>query len=239
MRAVWKRLLQKIKNICLVDRLLFLFMGMFYLYIGVHLLTGAISLDHAHPTDVICPNFGRLRFSVILSAPIFSPSNTAARDYIADSRTAVAFEGIPSKSAASPKQNWFSSKREPTDSASRLSASNRFHFGRLRTAASRCSCRIRIDIFFLLLFARHLPELSENLTAIISQLRDFVSASIGFLVSCKKKKSVIFHRFQQENRHPLDPIKPCQTTRSMCGLRMESFRTAYTDCESGKEENNV
>ena len=146
MRAVWKRLLQKIKNICLVDRLLFLFMGMFYLYIGVHLLTGAISLDHAHPTDVIVRTSAAAIFGYFISAN-FSPSNTAART-ISQTPEPQSLSKNPQQICRFSKTKLVFKQKRNRRICKPIISSNRFHFGRLRTAASRCSCRIRIDIFF-------------------------------------------------------------------------------------------
>ena len=188
MHAVWKRLLQKINSICLVDRLLFLFMGMFYLYIGVHLLTGAISLDHAHPTDVIVRTSAAAIFGYFISAN-FSPSNTAARTISQTPEPQSLSKESPANLPLLQNKIGFQAKEKPTDSASRLSAQTGSTLDDCGQQQVVVVAVFGLISFFLLLFARHLPELSENLTAIISQLRDFVSASIGFLVSCKKKKA--------------------------------------------------
>lgn len=190
MGAVWKRLLQKRKNICLVDRFLFLFMSIFYLYMGIHLFTGTAALESSRPVDIIVRTSAAAIFGYFISAN-FSSSNVPT---IKNTSTVQEPQIFSDESAANQPmiQNkiGFQAEGKRTDSAnlSRLSAqtvSSLDHCGQQQVVVVAVFGFLS---FFLLVFASHLPEQSENLTAIMSQLRDFVSASIGFLISCKSAK---------------------------------------------------
>ena len=187
MGAVLKRLLQKIKNICLVDRLLFLFMCVFYLYMGIHLFTGTAALESSRPVDIIVRTSTAAIFGYFISAS-FSSSNAPT---IKSTSTVQEPQSLSDEFDANQPtiQNkiGFQAEGKQTDSVS-LSRSSTL------TVLSSTDCGQQQVVvvavfgflsFFLLVFASHLTEQNENLSAIMSQLRDFVSASIGFLISCK------------------------------------------------------
>lgn len=170
MKIFWKKAKEFVGYICIVDRFLILFMLILFFYMAIHLFTGANSSPDSNSIDII------IRTSAAAIFGYFISNNFAT--------------SAPSSETQNAPQN-------PPDSenSSLLSAAENSNFSSPENTADsskHCNkiqiCMVSVVGIFslsILLLAKHY-EITPELAAMISQLRDFISASIGFLISCKK-----------------------------------------------------
>lgn len=182
----------KFYHICIIDRFLILFTIVLFIYTLVHLLLGTDVSQNNNSIDIIV----RTSIASILGYFISNNFTNAASSPIDDSAI------DPIKTTSSPGNTY----------DSKPSVNNRIGFQTTQTLPDDLSnkpatvknikatntqplLQIYIVSFIglfslgILIIARHLSPESTEITAIVSQLRDFVSASIGFLISCKKNNN--------------------------------------------------
>lgn len=189
MKALWVKTKLSIAKIGLVDRFLILFMLILMLYTAIGLFIGATDLQNSNMVDTIVRTSAASIFGYFISGNFVKSSN-------ADSPTAPYANGlnIPTRQndpdvrlksqigfvtpddaekaeAGKASGAEYSSKTAPPDKLQIVIVSS----------IGICSLLL---LFITKFFVPTLSEASE----VISQLRDFASACVGFLVSCGRTK---------------------------------------------------
>ena len=188
-----------VRSICIVDRFLMLFMLILLSYTIFNLFTGRYSSGETNTIDVI------VRTSVAAIFGYFISSNFIKSDSSVDSGFA---DGTGTDIASSPSGTDFY-----TPAQSYNPVQNQIGFqvpasptvrevGKISLSSDASSTskgcnKIQVVIVAIigliclstLFVTRYFQVVTPELTAVISQLRDLVSACIGFLVSCGKSSS--------------------------------------------------
>lgn len=192
MTKLWKKSKQLFRGICIVDRFLLLFMLLLFSYLVYRLFTGTVFANDTNTIDVI------IRTSAAAIFGYFMSGNFGRED----STPAVGNNAVPtdppllSAGGHVPGQAQNRLGFQITDSQAIEEKGKVSIAENPVVPAGRCS---RIQVFVvssigllslaILMIARNYPETTPELTAMVSQLRDFVSACIGFLISCGKNVS--------------------------------------------------
>ena len=185
-----RRMRAAFKRISLVDRLLILFLLILFADMAYHLLCSAVSPGGVNSIDVIIRTSAASIFGYFISSNFLgqdAPSSSVQVGNLQNTASGPApASGAPTvenrigfqEGAAAP---------EPEPGGVSLSR---------ETPAAKSSCKT-IQVFVVaaigllslvtLLAAKSCTELAPELSAIVSQLRDFVSACIGFLISCGRR----------------------------------------------------
>lgn len=162
MKRIFETIKQSLSGICLIDKILMAYMGILLVYIAIHLIWGA-TLQESTSVDTIIRTSASAIFGYFIS-------------------------------------NNFIRSNSDTESKSEMNiqAQNDLTEQEKNTAADTSVCCSRLQIIVvsgigfialvLLLISRNYTQTTPEFSATVSQLRDFLSASIGFLVSCGKAK---------------------------------------------------
>lgn len=187
MNKIWNSLKKGIKNLCLVDRFLIVFVLVLFVYLIVQIFLGVNMSQDNDSIGVI------VRTSLASIFGYFISSNFSGGSLPNSSQsTDVQGRNLPSESTntapSSHLKNQIGFETPPTQETGGISLPKESP-----PSTKRCG---KIQVFivasmglvslFILLATTKLPDVTTELTAIKSQLRDFVSACIGFLVSCGK-----------------------------------------------------
>lgn len=149
------------KKLCIIDRFLIVFALIFLLYSAVHLVFGMTSSQEANTVDII------VRTSLASILGYFISSNFTKSDALPE-KTTLSSVDIPEKLLSTEPEKVESPIKTPNTIQIYIVAS------------------LGLLSLVILIAARHSSNLTPELIATISQLRDFVSACIGFLISHKK-----------------------------------------------------
>lgn len=156
---IWVR--KFVRNICIVDRFLLLYMLILFIYLVFHIFTGTDTAQESNTIDII------VRTSIAAIFGYFISSNFGSTNHQNLS--------IQSTEEKEPLPYIESVKNVPENS---------------ETRCSKIQVIIVATIGFLsliiLFITRFFQDVTPELAVMISQLRDFVSACIGFLISCGK-----------------------------------------------------
>lgn len=181
MKSVWIKIKDLIGKICLVDRFLMLFMLILLLYTAVNLFTDTISSQDTNTIDVIIRTSSAAVFGYFVSSNFIktNSSDTTQGQNISPEVLNVNTEKRI-ESAAFPDtaktETETASIRESTTPVS-------VYYNKMQIAIVSV---IGILSLILLFVAGKLCEITPETSATVSQLRDFISACVGFLVSCGK-----------------------------------------------------
>lgn len=156
MIKMWNKAGRVFGNVCIVDRFLLIFLLTLFVYIIVHIFSGAAATQEGNTIDII------VRTSMAAIFGYFISSNFSER------------------------QNTLSA--QSTDSADQ-SFEQVVPFRRCSKIQVTIVASIGLISLAVLFVTRFYQDFTPELSATISQLRDFVSACIGFLASCGKNIS--------------------------------------------------
>ena len=183
-------------RLCLVDKLLMLFMLVLFSYTVFNILA---SPDGSNAVDIIVRTsaagiFGYFMSGNFLTGTTDTPGtpNDAEQSTTDTNAKAYLTTSDPLSGNSAINQIGFTASKNTSDAKSGDAS-----FWADMSEPEKKSGRTQIitvsviGLFSLviLIVARHYPDPSSELTAIMSQLRDFVSASIGFLISSGKNKA--------------------------------------------------
>ena len=162
MKRIFENIKQSLDAISLIDKILMAYMGILLVYIAIHLIWGA-TMQESTSVDTIIRTSASALFGYFISKN-FIRSN--------------------SETEAKSKMN--------------IQAQSDLIQQEKNTAVNTSVCCSRLQIIVvsaigfialvLLLISRNYTQTTPEFSATVSQLRDFLSASIGFLVSCGKSK---------------------------------------------------
>lgn len=162
MKRIFENIKQSLDAISLIDKILMAYMGILLVYIAIHLIWGA-TLQESTSVDTIIRTSASAIFGYFISNN-FIKSNSDSE-----------------------------SKSEMN-----IQAQSNLIEQEKNTAVNTSVCCSRLQIIVvsaigfialvLLLISRNYTQTTPEFSATVSQLRDFLSASIGFLVSCGKSK---------------------------------------------------
>lgn len=162
MKRIFENIKQSLDAISLIDKILMAYMGILLVYIAIHLIWGA-TMQESTSVDTIIRTSASAIFGYFIS-------------------------------------NNFIRSNSDTESKSKMNiqAQSDLIQQEKNTAVNTSVCCSRLQIIVvsaigfialvLLLISRNYTQTTPEFSATVSQLRDFLSASIGFLVSCGKSK---------------------------------------------------
>ena len=162
MKRIFENIKQSLDAISLIDKILMAYMGILLVYIAIHLIWGA-TMQESTSVDTIIRTSASAIFGYFISNNcIRSNSDTESKSKM----------NIQAQSDLIQQEK--------------------------NTAVNTSVCCSRLQIIVvsaigfialvLLLISRNYTQTTPEFSATVSQLRDFLSASIGFLVSCGKSK---------------------------------------------------
>lgn len=190
MKNLWNKLKKRFAKVCLVDRFLMLFMLILLLYIGINLLTGAITSQNSNIVDTIVRTSAAAIFGYFISSnfvrtnSMSSTQNSNSDNLSIPSETSTENTQIQLKTPIG-----FAAPDDATQvevgkiSVTKSTPPTQTHCNKLQIIIVSS---IGICSLILLLLTKHFLPMTSEVSATVSQLRDFVSACIGFLVSCGK-----------------------------------------------------
>lgn len=186
---LWKKAKNIIKDISLVDKSLMIFMLILFIYIIIHLFTTASISQDTNAIDIIIRTSLASIFGYFISSNfVKNDSSASPQDY---GNPEINFSP---KSVAVNSDNSIKNQIGFQDPAAVQSEEiGKISISENTSPSTKTSCKFQIYVvsiigltsLIILIMAKHLQNSTSELTAIISQLRDFVSACIGFLVGCK------------------------------------------------------
>lgn len=175
---------------CLVDWFLLIFMIMLFSYMAFHLFAGTMGSQDANTIDIIVRTSAAGIFGYFISSNFVKNRPSSAVQNTDNLGVSVSSGSTPGE-PGNYRQNQIGFITSPTSANMELGKTSGLEESSAQVA--RCN-KIQITVvamigmisLIILLAARIFVEISPELTATISQLRDFVSACIGFLISCGK-----------------------------------------------------
>ena len=162
MKRIFENIKQSLDAISLIDKILMAYMGILLVYIAIHLIWGATMQDSTSVDTIIRTSASAIFGYFISNNFIRSNSDTESKSKM----------NIQAQSDLIQQEK--------------------------NTAVNTSVCCSRLQIIVvsaigfialvLLLISRNYTQTTPEFSTTVSQLRDFLSASIGFLVSCGKAK---------------------------------------------------
>ena len=151
MKKQWKRIKDVFSSICLVDRILMLFMTVLLVSMAFYLYEAPAMFEEGGSIDTIVRTSASAIFGYFISGNFL-------------------------KTDSSPKD-----EEKPAETA----PASPVCYGRIQVIVVSTIGMISL---ILLLMVGNFAEVTPEFAATVSQLRDFVAACVGFLVSCEKKR---------------------------------------------------
>ena len=190
MNKLWNRARNSIRNICIVDRFLMVFMLILFSYMVYYVLTGGVSYNDSNTIGIIVRTSAAAIFGYFISSNFAKRHSSIATKNMENHR-----QNLSSTSMSKASDNYvknkigFQSSSDPLEEDLQKNSIPE----ELPASTGHCS-KIQVIVvsmvglfsLVILLMAQNYPDETPELTAIISQLRDFISACIGFLISCGK-----------------------------------------------------
>ncbi|MGI5957835.1 MAG: hypothetical protein ACOX60_00265 [Massiliimalia sp.] len=172
--------------ICFVDRCLLLIMIILMGYIAVSFFfQNSVSQDIS-TIDIIVRTSAAAIFGYFVSGNFMNPPSS--ENNFSPSLPAT-INPDEARDQTQLKQIGFSLSSEPVSLADPpVSSSSSSCLSHLRKVQITVVTVIGIFSLLFLFFAANLHQLSSGMSATLSQLRDFVSACVGFLISCGKDR---------------------------------------------------
>lgn len=174
----------------LVDRILLLFLTILLLYTLIHLVACASGDENSNTIDIIVRTSLASIFGYFLSGAL-PKSDSVSTPY--KSNTSTISQKTSAENLSSDIVKNQISFQTPLSSITQTG--NRFSLPPELPSPTSSYLKTRIYIvsgigllsLVILIFARHTQSVTPELTATVSQLRDFVASCIGFLISCGKQ----------------------------------------------------
>ena len=186
--AILKRIRNMLSGVSLVDVVLVLFMMVLLAYLTAHLFTGIEPDKESNSIDIIVRTSAAGVFGYFISRNFgrkvrktSSGSTSAVSRQTIDAATSSPI-GFRAQSPSDPEQgtlNTVDPSAEVTEYADAVQAEAQCDRMQVLIVSA-----IGLFSLIVLLIARQFYSTAGEFTAIVSQLRDFLSASIGFLISC-------------------------------------------------------
>lgn len=181
MKRIFETVKKTLNDICLIDMILMAYMGILLIYIAIHLICST-TLQESTSVDTIIRTSASAIFGYIISNNfISSNSDTEAnKPSVSNGANFVVNENEVNKTNIQTQNNLMEQNNiKKTDTNTSVC------FKRLQIIVVSV---IGFIVLVLLLISKKYTQTTPEFSATISQLRDFLSASIGFLVSCGKSK---------------------------------------------------
>lgn len=180
-----------IKSICIVDRLLIIFMIILFFYMILHLFIGINNTQDTNAIDIIVRTSMASIFGYFISSNFAKTARVPVSQITANSKIDLSPTDT-GKYATSHTTNQIGFQSdEPSLNETIGEASSSESAITAQKSCNKTQIIIVSSIGLISLLTLLLIKLLKNdtpeFTAIISQLRDFVSVCIGFLVSCGKE----------------------------------------------------
>ena len=186
--AILKRIRNMLSGVSLVDVVLVLFMMVLLAYLTAHLFTGIEPDKESNSIDIIVRTSAAGVFGYFISRNFgrkvrktSSGSTSAVSRQTIDAATTSPI-GFRAQSPSDLEQgtlNTVDPSAEVTEYADTVQAAAQCDRMQVLIVSA-----IGLFSLIVLLIARQFYSTAGEFTAIVSQLRDFLSASIGFLISC-------------------------------------------------------
>ena len=186
--AILKRIRNMLSGVSLVDVVLVLFMMVLLAYLTAHLFTGIEPDKESNSIDIIVRTSAAGVFGYFISRNFgrkvrktSSGSTSAVSRQTIDAATSSPI-GFRAQSPSDPEQgtlNTVDPSAEVTEYADTVQAAAQCDRMQVIVVSA-----IGLISLIILLIARQIHSTAGDFAAIVSQLRDFLSASIGFLISC-------------------------------------------------------
>lgn len=190
MKNLWIKSKGLIAKIGLVDRFLILFMLILLLYTAIGLFTGITDSQNGDMVDTIIRTSSASIFGYFISTN-FTKTNTknSQADSYSNSLSIPVHVNDESLSVPPSNQNEFVTSADVTEEPVKTSATE---FSPDQVSCSKLQVIIVSSIggcaLILLFITKFFIAEPSEISVTVSQLRDFVSASIGFLISCGRTK---------------------------------------------------
>ena len=188
-----KKTLVSIKKVIsqfdIADRFLILFMLILYLYMMYNLFAGAVYSDDNNAINIITRTSSASIFGYFISG------NFAKKNSV-ENTSNTKYSILSNDQNSNNSDNYIENKigfQTSSDMSEYEKGNISFKQDEPKITDHPSKKQIiivsLIGIFSLtaLIMTRHYQDTTPELTAIISQFRDFISACIGFLIGCKKK----------------------------------------------------
>lgn len=177
MKKIFTALKQLLDGVYLIDKILMLYMIILLAYTAVHLISST-AMQESTTVDTIIRTSASAIFGYFISNNFIKSTSDAKSQSKSDLNT----ENSTSNDNATTQANF--DKQKETNEKKPAADSN------------ICCSRLQITVvstiglisLMLLLISRNFTKTTPEFSATVSQLRDFLSACIGFLVSCGKTK---------------------------------------------------
>lgn len=189
MCKLWKGVQKNIRKISIVDRFLMVFMLILFVYTIVQIFMGVAASQDDNTVGVI------VRTSLASIFGYFISSNFAGGRSPSSSKTSsVQGRSISSEFANSDpssrikNQIGFESSPKGETGGISLSENSSLPVKHCSKVQVCIVAAIGLVSLVILVVTKQFPEATAELAAMKSQLRDFTSACIGFLVSCGKQE---------------------------------------------------
>lgn len=188
MNRLWKKIKGIPNSICLVDGFLIVFMAILFFYTIYHLLTGAASSDDTTAVGIIVRTSAASIFGYFISSNF---TKKVSQSTTRSTNSPVLSVNSKSADTNSHLQNQIGFQAPSSPSNADI---GNISFSQETSAAEQRCNKLQVIVvsgvglfsLVILLISKQFPNITPELTAMISQLRDFVSACIGFLISCGK-----------------------------------------------------
>lgn len=177
MKKIFAAIKYLLNGIYLIDKILILYMIILLIYTAIHLFNGA-AMQESTTVDTIIRTSASAIFGYFISNNFIKSNSGAKSQNISDSDS----ENAAADKIAIPQSDIVQQDAENEKNAA--------------AESNVCCCNLQIIVvsgiglisLVLLLISRKCTNTTPEFSATVSQLRDFLSACIGFLVSCGKAK---------------------------------------------------
>ncbi len=186
MKKAWNKISKAWNKICIVDRFLLFFLLILFLYIIFYVFAG---IQDTNTIDII------VRTSIAAIFGYFMSSNFTKTKLSSQAQSmAPPAVNFPQKSDQESPPDSIQNRigfQPPSEPSNQKTGEASFS-EKSSTPTDYYKMQILIVSaigfisLIILIVTRHTQNVTPGLTAMISQLRDFVSACIGFLISCGK-----------------------------------------------------
>ncbi|MBE7048766.1 MAG: hypothetical protein E7393_05300 [Ruminococcaceae bacterium] len=162
MKKLFETIKQSLDGICLIDKILMAYMGILLVYIAIHLICST-TLKESTSVDTI------IRTSASAIFGYFISNNFIRSNSDTESKSEMNIQA----------------QNDITEQEKNTAVNISVYCSKLQIIVVSA---IGFIALVLLLISRNYTQTTPEFSATVSQLRDFLSASIGFLVSCGKSK---------------------------------------------------
>ncbi len=191
MKKFFSNIKQITEKICIVDKFLIVFMVVLFAYIIFHMFTCASKADDDNTVYII------VRTSAASIFGYFISGNFAASESSKQNNSGVMTSVINTGSDTLPEASGIKYQIGFSDSSQEKERQVQTLVNQKNSRAGAGCSKIQITVvavigmvsLMILLASNVSGSQNSEISAMVSQLRDFISACIGFLISCGKTKT--------------------------------------------------